>query len=110
MLWFLPPIVDVDVDIVVVDVANDVDVDDVVDVVRIVVVVGKLAVVDTANLNAKNINSTYTNIFPRDIEIIYHWRMWFNRHYLPWILICMKLFENIPSKKMLIRYIVFKNS
>ena len=53
MLWFLPPIVDVDVDIVVVDVANDVDVDDVVDVVRIVVVVGKLAVVDTANFECK---------------------------------------------------------
>ena len=53
MFWFLPPIVDVDVDIVVVDVANDVDVDDVVDVVRIVVVVGKLAVVDTANFECK---------------------------------------------------------
>ena len=48
--WFLPPIVDVaddvDDDIVVVDVVIDVDVDD---VVRIVVVVGKLVVVDTAN-------------------------------------------------------------
>ena len=82
MFWFLPPIVDVDVDIVVVDVANDVDVDDVVDVVRIVVVVGKLAVVDTANFECKK-NITLTHTYK---VIFYRWRIWFNRYYLPKII------------------------